>query len=123
MNANNPQLQLQVGGQLNPRKHVFVSRQDLESELLEALLQGEYCNLLSSRQVGKSSVMMQTALRLKERGIQVVVIDVAGELGAPATATEWYQGFLGKVVRDLRIDLEVAQVVGPAIGYAQPAIA
>ncbi len=108
MNAPKPKLTLQVGGQLNPRKHLFVSRQDLEDELLEALVQREYCNLLSSRQVGKSSVMMQTAVRLQQRGIRVATIDVAGELGTPATAAEWYQGFLGKIARDLRIELDVA---------------
>ncbi len=107
MNPSTPKLQLQVGGQLNPRKHVFISRQELEDELFETLKSGEYCNLLSSRQVGKSSIMVQTTVRLQQAGIRVATIDVAGELGTPDTAAEWYRGFLTKLARSLRSDLDL----------------
>ena len=55
---------LQVGGTLNPRKHLFITRQDVEDQVFETLVGLEYCNILSPRQIGKSSVMIRTAERL-----------------------------------------------------------
>jgi len=88
-------LTLQVGGQLNPHKHIYISRQDVEDEIYETLLRGDYCNILSSRQVGKSSIMMKVALRLKEQEFRVISLDIAGLLGSPATADEWFMALSG----------------------------
>jgi predicted AAA+ superfamily ATPase len=107
MDSSEHKLKLQVGGTLNPLKHLYIAREDLENSVSELLQQSEYCNILSPRQVGKSSLMMKVALRLKQQGIRVASIDIAGELGTPENAEQWYQGFLGKVARSLGIKLEV----------------
>ena len=39
-----------------------------DHELYEALHRGEYCSVLTSRQMGKSSLMVRTAARLREDG-------------------------------------------------------
>ncbi len=101
------QLRLQVGGQLNPRKHLYIVRTDLEDQVFELLRQAEYCNILSSRQVGKSSLMNSVGLRLQAAGVRVVAIDVAGNLGMPPTPVEWYQGLVGRIAQQLRLDLDV----------------
>ncbi len=99
--------ELQVGGTLNPRRHLYLTREDLEDQVYGLLKQGEYCNILSSRQVGKSSIVNKARLRLREDGIRTVYIDLAGELGTPASAEDWYQGFLVRLTRGLRLRIDI----------------
>ncbi len=106
---------LQVGGTLNPRRHVYIERPE-DAELLRLLLEGEYCNILTSRQMGKSSLMARTALKLMEEGRRFVAVDVAGELGGTARPEPWYLGLLDKIVRDLQLGISVEQW-----WYEQPA--
>ena len=47
-----------------------------DKELFEGLSRGEFCYVLTSRQMGKSSLMVHTAARLPEAGTQVVVLDL-----------------------------------------------
>lgn len=49
-----------------------------DQELLESLMQGDYCLVLAPRQSGKSSLSLRTSLALKERGIRCGHIDLAG---------------------------------------------
>jgi len=68
-------LRLQVGGTLVPGRHLYIARP--EDELLFELLSGgEYVNVLASRQVGKSSLMLRTAYRLREQGGRFAVVDL-----------------------------------------------
>ena len=39
-----------------------------EKDLLAGLLAGEYCYVLNTRQMGKSSLMVRTSVRLREEG-------------------------------------------------------
>jgi hypothetical protein len=80
----NPELHLQVGGTLNPRQH-----------------------LLTSRQMGKSSLMMRTVHQLDQQGVRWVTIDLASELGSPPDLDAYYNGLLSKVVRSLRLKLDL----------------
>lgn len=73
------QPRLQAGGTLNPRRHVYV-RHPQDDRLLTLLLEGEYVNVLTSRQMGKSSLMMRTALELHELGLHCVSADLAASL-------------------------------------------
>jgi|GEM_PF-194705 len=106
MNDRQPQLELKLGGTLDPRRHVYISRPE-DAELLCALVASEYCNVLTSRQMGKSSLMIQTALKLTDLGIRYVIIDVGGELGQPSDAKQWYIGLLEKINRDLQLCIDV----------------
>ena len=51
------QLGLQAGGTVVPGRAVYIARPD-DEELYRLLKEGEYVNVLSSRQVGKSSLMV-----------------------------------------------------------------
>jgi|GEM_PF-6783615 len=98
---------LQAGGTLNPYEHLYVAREDVEDRLYSLLRQGEYCTVLSSRQVGKSSTVVKVGLRLQDEGARVVMIDLAGELGSPESAEQWYVGFLRRVAGDLGLGVDV----------------
>lgn len=97
---------LQVGGAINPRTSVYVVRPS-DDELLRLLEGGEYANVLCSRQMGKSSLLMRTKARLAEKGYRTAAIDVAGYLGSSSEADEWYQGLLDEIAHQLRSGIDV----------------
>ena len=64
------------GGTLEPNAPSYVVRQ-ADAELYTHLQQGEFCYVLTSRQMGKRSLIVQTTVRLRKEGVGVVVIDLA----------------------------------------------
>ena len=99
-------LQLQVGGAINPRTSVYIVRSS-DDELLYLLEKGMYCNVLCSRQTGKTSLLKRTKVRLEERGYATVDIDISGYLGSPQDADIWYQGLLQGIAQQLRLQIDV----------------
>src|SRR5438067_553090 len=70
----------------------YVTRR-ADEQLFEGLRQGEFCYVLTSRQMGKSSLMVRTALRLMEEGVAAVVLDLTA-IGQNLSAEQWYEGLL-----------------------------
>lgn len=99
-------LQLQVGGAVNPCTSVYIVR-PADEELFRLLERGEYCNVLCSRQTGKTSLLKRTKARLSEIGYATADIDIAGYLGSPKDADAWYQGLLQGVTEELGIQVDV----------------
>lgn len=81
-------------------------RRDADTALLEGLRQGEFCYVLTSRQMGKSSLMVRSAARLKAEGLAVAVLDLTG-LGVNLSVEQWYRGLLGRVARQLGLEDEL----------------
>ena len=97
-------LRLQAGGTLNPRRHVYIERPQ-DAEALRLLIAGEYVNILSSRQMGKSSLMVRIVRELTARGARVASVDLAGEIGAPPVADSFYLSLLRYIARELDVDI------------------
>lgn len=104
---------LRVGGTLG-LGDLYVRRAE-DDTVFEALADCEFCNILTSRQMGKSSLMVRLMTQLKAvRDARIASIDMAGDLGTPALfaagATSpddnWYIGFLEKVALDLGLDCD-----------------
>src|SRR5262250_1553229 len=81
-----------TGGTLQYDAPSYVVRQ-ADADLLEGLRQGDFCYVLNARQMGKSSLMTRAAVRLREEGCSVAVLDLT-ELGSNLTVEQWYYGML-----------------------------
>src|SRR5438132_8697810 len=84
-----------TGGTLQRGAPSYVERQ-ADKDLFEGLNRGEFCYVLTSRQMGKSSLMVHTAARLREAGVSVVVLDLTA-IGQNLSAEQWYGGLLRRV--------------------------
>lgn len=83
----------QVGGSLPLEAPTYVVR-NADRLLYKALKLGQYCYILNSRQMGKSSLRIQVAKRLRAEGILCIAVDLS-EIGSHNISREkWYAGFI-----------------------------
>jgi WD40 repeat protein len=95
-------MQYITGGTMQPQSGTYVMR-DADYSLCAQLARGEFCYVLTSRQMGKSSLMVQTAVTLQEQGVLPVIIDLS-EQGYNLDETQWYNGLINKLGE--RLDIE-----------------
>ena len=94
-----------VGGTVQAGGGVYITRK-ADSELLELCQQGEIALVLSSRQVGKSSLMVRTAQQLEANDIRSVIIDLS-TIGVQVTQNEWYLGILNEIKNTLNLKTDI----------------
>src|SRR5687768_12661353 len=94
-----------TGGTLRADAPSYIER-DADRDLLEGLTGGEYCFVLNTRQMGKSSLMVRTATRLREAGVTVAVLDLTA-VGQNLTPDQWYEGLLVSLGQQLRMEDEL----------------
>jgi WD40 repeat protein len=96
-----------TGGALRQDAPSYVERQ-ADRELYDGLARGEFCYVLTSRQMGKSSLRVRTTARLREAGVAVVNLDLTA-LGQNLTVEQWYDGLLHHVGRQLDLEEELEE--------------
>ncbi len=104
--APSPFYEYQVGGSLPPNAPSYVKRQ-ADEQLYQALLLGEFCYVLNSRQMGKSSLRVQTMHRLQSVGIGCGTIDITAIGTQQVTPEQWYASIIGSLVSSFRLKVNV----------------
>ncbi|MEM1392395.1 MAG: AAA-like domain-containing protein, partial [Cyanobacteria bacterium P01_H01_bin.150] len=95
-----PSYQYQVGGSLPTNAPTYVNR-EADNQLYQALRQGEFCYVLNSRQMGKSSLRVQTMQRLQTDDFACVAIDITNIGTADTSAEQWYAGIIDSIISSL----------------------
>lgn len=80
-----------TGGALKLSAPSYVVR-PADEQLLRCTRAGEFCYVLTPRQMGKSSLMVRTAARLREEGIRSAIVDLTAIGSRNITAEQWYLG-------------------------------
>lgn len=94
-----------TGGTLRRDAACYVRRQ-ADEDLFQGLINGAYCHVLTSRQMGKSSLMVHTAARLRELGFGVAILDLTA-IGFNLTIEQWYGGLLSQIGAQLQLEDEL----------------
>lgn len=94
-----------TGGTLPLNAPSYVVRQ-ADRDLLEGLGQGEFCYVLNTRQMGKSSLMIRAATELGAQGCRVAVLDLTA-IGQNLTPAQWYAGLLSSLAEQLAMEDEL----------------
>jgi len=96
-----------LGGTVQASKGIYISR-EADETLLELCKQGQFSYVLTSRQMGKSSLMINTASELKKADIKSVIIDLT-KIGTQVTVEQWYLGLLLEIEEQLMLDTNIVQ--------------
>jgi len=94
-----------VGGTLREDTPSYIER-DADRQLFEKVKAGDFCYVLTPRQMGKSSLMIRTAAWLRREGIFSVIVDLT-QIGETVSPGQWYQS-IGQIIVQrlgLRFDL------------------
>src|SRR5829696_3651939 len=94
-----------VGGTMRPDAQSYVRRVS-DEELYTGLMENEFCHVLTARQMGKSSLMLRTAARLRKSGIAVAALDLTG-IGTNLSPEQWYSGLIVQMGDRLNLEDEL----------------
>lgn len=93
----------QAGGSLSTDLPSYIERQ-ADKELVQNIKEGEFCYVLTARQMGKSSLKVRAMKHLEQLGWKAISIDLTA-FGTTGFSTEqWYYTFLVEIIDALNID-------------------
>jgi WD40 repeat protein len=90
-----------IGGTISSKHPSYIKRA-VDENLHTNLLQGNFCYVLTSRQMGKSSLAARVIEKLRQDGVKCSWCDAsfAGDK-ENVTANQWYRGLINRWVNDL----------------------
>ena len=96
-----------IGGTLHRDARCYVAR-EADSRLYDSLTGGEFCYVLTARQMGKSSLMVRTAARLRDDHVSVALLDLTA-IGQNLSVEQWYLGLLERIGEQLNLEEELEE--------------
>jgi len=93
------------GGTMKPGAPSYIERR-ADAELYQAVLAREYCTVLTTRQMGKSSLMARTAARLREQAVACATVDLQGKGDKTTPPEQWYYGVAKQIADGLELPSE-----------------
>jgi CHASE2 domain-containing sensor protein len=94
-----------VGGTVQAGKHGIYLVRQADAELLMLCQSGSFAYVLTSRQMGKSSLKIRTVEHLKQEGTRTVLIEL-DSIGTGLTAEQWYLGLLTVIEDQLGLETD-----------------
>ena len=94
-----------TGGSLRADTPSYVARK-ADEELFQALKGGEFCYVLTSRQMGKTSLIVRTAAKLCAAGARIAVLDLTA-IGQNVQPEQWYYGLLCRLGEQIGLEDEL----------------
>ena len=92
----------QVGGSLKINAATYVKR-TADMQLYDSLLQDEFCYVFNCRQMGKSSLRVQTKNRLEQEGYACVSLDMTNIGSQAISPLQWYKSIASEIWRGLNL--------------------
>jgi len=102
MNLQSFSPEYQVGGSLPADAATYVRRQ-ADEDFYQKLIAGEFCYVLNSRQMGKSSLRVRTIKRLRESGFACATVDITAISTSDTTPEQWYAGVIDYLISDFEL--------------------
>lgn len=96
-----------IQGTLRPDAPSYIER-TADTELFEHVLNSKLCYVLTSRQMGKSSLMVRTAFKLQNMGVKVATIDLTaiGSDSSKITPEAWYLALVDFIATELNLSID-----------------
>lgn len=99
-------LRFQSGGAVRPG--VFYIERDADAELLQTLLDGEYCYVLAPRQMGKSSLRVRAGEQLRKHGVRYATVDLQSiGSGKDIKINDWYHSVIDTLNSSLGLNSDL----------------
>ena len=92
------QSKYQVGGSISATRGTYVER-EADAELLTALNNRELCYIFNSRQMGKSSLLLNIKSQLQQQGYRCCFVDMSRIGSVKITMEQWYGGLVSELWR------------------------
>jgi CHASE2 domain-containing sensor protein len=93
------------GGSLHVEDPTYVVR-FADQDFYDGLKAGQFCYVLNSRQMGKSSLRVRTMHKLQNEGIACADIDLAGIVSKQTTEEQWYRDIIKELVSGFQLKVD-----------------
>src|SRR5688500_562555 len=105
-NTENQEIVYVPGGPVQATPGGLYIPRRADAKLLQLCETGTFTYILTPRQMGKSSLMLDTVSKLNSKGVRTAIVDLQS-LGVQVQAEEWYLGILAIIEEQFDLDTDI----------------